>query len=96
MHKHKSSGHYKVDGHHSSHGSVRHPDGDPDRGPPMLEGAHHFDKGYMSDEKEFSPLAGSNHDTHDHQRGNHYMKLQNDAVHRDDAKIRKGKFSKIA
>jgi hypothetical protein len=72
------------------------PHGDPDKGPPMLEGAHHFDKGYSSDEKHFSPLAGSNSETHGHQRGNHYMKMQNEAVMKDEKKIKRQTFSKIA
>lgn len=68
------------------------PHGNPDKGPPMLEGAHHFDKGYSSDEKHFSPES----DHHGHQRGNDYMHLQNEAVKKDSAKLRRSKFSKIA
>lgn len=65
----------------------------PDRGPAMHEGAHHFDKGYESDEAHFSPRGvypGS------HQRGNEYMKHQNEIVHRDSKKLNREKFSKIA
>lgn len=69
------------------------PHGNPDKGPPMMEGAHHFDKGYSSDEKHFSPDANG---TDDHYRGNDYMNLQNEAVHRDDKKLKRSKFSKIA
>ena len=72
------------------------PHGDPDKGPPMLEGAHHFDKGYQSDEKEFSPLAGQDSPTHGHQRGNAYMKHQNEIARKDESKIKRGKFTKIA
>ncbi|MDP4164528.1 MAG: hypothetical protein Q8898_15640 [Bacillota bacterium] len=79
--------------HHSHHSG---PHGDPDKGPPMLEGAHHFDKGYSADEKHFSPESGKNHDTHDHQRGNHYMELQNKAVVSDTKKMSRQKFNKIA
>ena len=70
--------------------------GDPDKGPAMIEGAHHFDKGYSSDEKYFSPESTGNHGSNDHQRGNHYMEMQNDAVRRDTKKLKANKFSKIA
>lgn len=66
---------------------------DPDRGPPMHEGAHHWDKGYESDEETFSP-RGAYPDNH--MRGNPYMKLQNEIVHRDSKKLNREKFSKIA
>lgn len=72
------------------------PHGDPDKGPPMMEGAHHFDKGYESDEKHFSPLAGINNDTHGHQRGNRYMSMQNKFNVEDEKKIKRHAFSKIA
>ncbi len=65
----------------------------PDRGPPMLEGAHHWDKGYTSDEEYFSP-RGVYPD--DHMRGNSYMKMQNEIAHRDSKKLNREKFSKIA
>lgn len=68
------------------------PHGDPDKGPPMLEGAHHFNKGYVSDEKHFSPDS----DMHSQERGNKYMKMQNEIVHRDTRKLKANKFSKIA
>lgn len=66
---------------------------DPDRGPPMKEGPHQFDKGYMSDSERFSPDADSSDDNY---RGNNYFKLQNEIVGRDDKKIKRSKFSKIA
>ena len=66
---------------------------DPDRGPPMHEGAHHWDKGYTSDEEHFSP-RGVYPD--DHHRGNRYMEHQNEIVHRDSKKLNREKFSKIA
>ncbi len=65
----------------------------PDRGPPMLEGAHHFDKGYESDEETFSPR---NAYPDNHMRGNPYMKLQNEIVGRDSKKLKRGHFTKIA
>lgn len=85
MAHHKSSHH----GHHSSHS----PHGDPDKGPPMHEGAHHWDMGYKSDNDHFSPRGEY---PGDHERGNHYMNLQNEIVKRDSAKLRREKFSKIA
>jgi hypothetical protein len=67
--------------------------GNPDKGPQMKEGPHHFDKGYMSDSEHFSPEAGS---SDDHYRGNRYMDLQNEIVRKDTKKMRGDKFSKIA
>jgi len=64
----------------------------PDRGPPMHEGAHHFDKGYDSDHDHFSPREFPE----DHERGNPYMKLQNEIVSRDSKKLGREKFNKIA
>jgi len=66
---------------------------DPDRGPPMIEGAHHFDKGYDSDEEHFSPRKEF---PQDHERGNRYMSKQNEIVSRDSKKLTRGKFTKIA
>ena len=66
---------------------------DPDRGPPMIEGAHHWDKGYQSDEETFSPRGVY---PGNHQRGNPYMKLQNEIVHKDSKKLNRGHFTKIA
>jgi len=68
-------------------------DSNPDRGPAMKEGPHHYNKGYVSDSEHFSPDAGK---SDDHYRGNQYMKLQNEIVHRDDKKVTRGKFTKIA
>ena len=67
----------------------------PDKGAPIVEGkdAYHYDKGYVSDEEYFSPL--SKMDSEDY-RGNEYMDNQNTAVRRDDSKIKRSKFSKIA
>ncbi len=65
----------------------------PDRGPPIMEGEHQFDKGYDSDNETFSP-RGSFPD--DDERGNPYFKLQNEAVSRDSKKLKRSKFSKIA
>jgi hypothetical protein len=73
------------------HKGMRH--GDPDRGPPMLEGAHHWDKGYTSDNEYFAP-QGVYPD--DHQRGNAYMEHQNEICHRDSKKLNREKFTKIA
>lgn len=67
--------------------------GNPDKGPQMHEGAHHFDKGYTSDSEHFSPEAGR---SDDHYRGNQYMKLQNEIVSRDAKKMKHDPFSKIA
>lgn len=68
-------------------------DTNPDRGPKMKEGPHHYDKGYTSDSEHFSPDAGK---TDDNYRGNKYMNMQNEIVRRDDKKMAKDKFSKIA
>ena len=65
----------------------------PDRGPPMLEGAHHYDKGYESDENYFSPRKEF---PEDHERGNSYMMMQNEICSRDSKKLKRGKFTKIA
>ncbi len=65
----------------------------PDVGPKMMEGAHSFDKGYVSDSSHFSPDEGKSEHAY---RGNEYMKLQNEIVSRDDKKVRRDKFTKIA
>jgi hypothetical protein len=65
---------------------------DPDKGPPMLEGAHHYDKGYESDHSYAQPegaYPGSS------ERGNRYMMHQNEIVSRDGKKLERSKFSKI-
>ena len=79
--------------HKSHHKSQSMRQGDPDRGPPMMEGAHHFDKGYVSDEEHFSP-RGVYPD--DHHKSNRYMQMQNEIAHRDSKKLNGDKFSKIA
>lgn len=65
----------------------------PDKGPAMREGAHHYDKGYQSD-SEMShggfPEKGLG------ERGNNYFKLQNEYLDKDKAKLARSKFSKIA
>jgi hypothetical protein len=66
----------------------------PDRGPPMLEGAHHFDKGYESDEETFSPTRHEFPDNN--MRGNSYMALNNEWQKKDAAKLSRQKFSKTA
>jgi len=63
----------------------------PDKGPPMKEGEHHFDKGYSSDNSHFDPYMES-----ERERGNRYMQMQNEIVHRDTKKLNRSKFSKIA
>ncbi len=65
----------------------------PDRGPPMLEGAHHWDKGYSSDDEMLSP-RGDYPDNH--MRGNAYNKLQNEIDNRDSKKLKRAHFTKIA
>lgn len=87
---HSHHGHHGHHKHHSGHPSV---DGNPDVGPPMHEGAHHFDKGYVSDEEHFSPRHTY---PHEHERGNRYMHLQNEAVKHDSKKLERSRFSKIA
>lgn len=64
----------------------------PDRGPAMREGAHSFDKGYVSDNEYFSP---SKEYPGKGERGNEYMKMQNEIVGRDSKKLKREKFSKI-
>ncbi len=65
----------------------------PDKGPQMHTGEIKFDKGYTSDDEHFSP-----HGVYpgDKQRGNRYMDLQNEAVRKDSAKLKRDEFSKIA
>jgi hypothetical protein len=65
----------------------------PDRGPPMMEGTHQWNKGYEPDESDFSPRDAFPGDM---ERGNPYMSLQNEIVHRDSKKLKSNKFSKIA
>jgi hypothetical protein len=88
--------------HHKHHGS-HHDRGtsaesikskNPDRGPPMHEGAHHFDKGYVSDEEHFSPTRHMFPDND--MRGNNYMDLNNHWQKKDAGKMSRQKFSKTA
>jgi hypothetical protein len=65
----------------------------PDKGPKMIEGAHHFDKGYESDGDVFGDDKVF---PHDHQRGNEYVRLNREISSRDSKKLTRGKFSKIA
>ena len=62
----------------------------PDRGPPMIEGAHVWDKGYTSDNEDFSPVKG------DEMRGNEYFKMRNASLKMDAVKLKRSKFSKTA
>lgn len=63
----------------------------PDKGPQMHEGAHHWDKGYMSD-KEMSHGGFPEH----HMRGNNYLHLQDEILSRDGKKIAHSKRHKIS
>ncbi len=65
----------------------------PDKGPQMKEGKMEFDKGYMSDHEYFSPKKEYPGDT---ERGNEYMKHQNEIVARDSKKLKRDRFTKIA
>lgn len=67
--------------------------GNPDKGPQMHEGAHHFDKGYVSDNDHFSPRGVY---PGDHQRGNAYMAHQNEIANKDSKKLKREHFTKIA
>jgi len=65
----------------------------PDKGPPIMEGAHHFDKGYESDHETFTneKLYPDNH-----QRGNAYFAMTNEAKAKDSTKLKRGHFTKMA
>jgi hypothetical protein len=65
----------------------------PDRGPPMIEGEHYFDKGYESDSDVF--LRNESYPG-DMQRGNEYVRNNREIISRDSKKLNRGKFSKIA
>lgn len=65
--------------------------GDPDKGPPMKEGAHQYDKGYETDNSNL-PDGGFPGP----ERGNRYKMHQNEIVTRDSKKLKRGKFTKIA
>lgn len=66
--------------------------GNPDKGPQMKEGAHHYDKGYKSDAEVMSGGAYPG----DEMRGNSYFQLQDEARRKDAKKLKSDKFSKIA
>jgi len=66
----------------------------PDKGPPMLEGAHKFDKGYDSDDEVFQPTKNMFPDND--MRGNEYMKDNNEWQKKDAVKLGRSKFSKFA
>lgn len=65
----------------------------PDKGPPMLEGQHYFDKGYESDGDVFKRNESY---PGDEQRGNEYVKMAREMVTRDSTKLKRSKFTKIA
>jgi hypothetical protein len=65
----------------------------PDKGPEMLTGEHHFDKGYESDSDVFKRNESYPGDM---QRGNEYVKLNREMIGRDSAKLKRSKFTKIA
>lgn len=65
--------------------------GNPDKGPQMKEGEHHYDKGYKTDSGSLSkgyPVKG--------ERGNDYKALQDKAQNSDAKKLAANKFSKVA
>lgn len=64
----------------------------PDKGPPMLSGQHHFDKGYESDSEVFDRSKSYPGDM---QRGNEYVKMAKEMISKDSAKIKRSKFSKV-
>jgi hypothetical protein len=64
----------------------------PDHGPKIHEGEHHYDMGYVSDNDHFSPPDAY---PDNHMRGNQYMKHQNEIVERDSKKLYREKFTKI-
>lgn len=66
----------------------------PDKGPKMIEGAHHFDKGYDSDDDMVVPTKHMFPDND--MRGNSYMKLNNEWQKKDAGKLGRSKFSKTA
>jgi Golgi nucleoside diphosphatase len=66
----------------------------PDKGPKMIEGAHKFDKGYESDNETFAPTQNMYPGAKE--RGNEYMKLNNEWQKKDAGKLSRQKFSKIA
>jgi hypothetical protein len=65
---------------------------DPDRGPPIHEGAHHWDKGYDAEPDVFE-MKESFPD--DNMRGNAYVKNNQEIIMRDTKKLYRGIFTKI-
>jgi hypothetical protein len=65
----------------------------PDKGPRMMEGAHSFDKGYVSDEEYAMGPKGY---PADQERGNEYLKMAHEIRSKDSKKLQRSKFSKIA
>lgn len=78
---------------HSREGAARLKKSNPDHGPKMIEGAHHFDKGYDSDSEVFDRSKSY---PGNHQRGNEYVDLNKEIISKDSAKLRRGHFTKIA
>lgn len=68
-----------------------HKHGDPDKGPPMIEGEHHYDKGYQTDNENLPEGYPDNH-----QRGNRYTMLKNEISSRDSKKLEASKRKKIS
>lgn len=66
---------------------------DPDRGNPIVEGMHHFDKGYESDEEVFDRSKTYPNGA---ERGNRYVKLAKEMISKDSKKLERSKFTKIA
>lgn len=92
-HHHSEKHHKGHHGHHGHHHSGGHhePHGNPDKGPAMMEGHYTYDKGYTSDHE-----MSHGGFPEKHMRGNEYLKLQNEILAKDRAKLSREKFSKIA
>jgi hypothetical protein len=65
----------------------------PDTGPAMRWGEHHFDKGYESDADVFKRNESYPGDV---QRGNEYVRNNREIISRDSKKLKRSEFSKIA
>ena len=65
----------------------------PDTGPAMMWGEHHFDKGYESDADVFKRNESYPGDV---QRGNEYVKNNREIISRDSKKLKRSEFTKIA
>ncbi len=87
---HKHHSHDKHKSHHA-HGAHHEPHGNPDKGPPMMEGRYVYDKGYTSD---YETSHGGYPEGH--MRGNNYLHLQNEILKKDRERLSRDKFSKIA